>query len=318
LLDGDGYPSMLLALGTERRGGARVLTFLDGGVSDYNAPVLFGEARDCQAGESREILEAILAALPPVDAVVFEKMPADVCGRPNPLLALGTEPWPCSGHVAITAATWQEFAASHVKHSKRFSRYYRQLERCGPLVYSVADASMAEGYLEALLAQKEARFIETRVPGYSAHPGMADFYREFTRRFVGTSLLHLSAVTSSEKIIGAQWGLRKAERYYYLICGYASGLWERYSPGRLITEAMLKWCHEAGMAVADFGIGDETYKYEYCDQHVALHRTLIAVTLRGRLFVAMMRGLEWLRSTAAWQRLRPLKWMLLRRFTADA
>src|SRR5438046_10506619 len=45
-VDAAGNPLMLLALAIERRQGLRTLTFLDGGLSDYNAPVLFAAAGD--------------------------------------------------------------------------------------------------------------------------------------------------------------------------------------------------------------------------------------------------------------------------------
>src|SRR5450759_3425056 len=46
IVDAEDRPLMLLPLGIERRHGLRALTFLDGGVSDYNAPIVFPVARD--------------------------------------------------------------------------------------------------------------------------------------------------------------------------------------------------------------------------------------------------------------------------------
>ncbi len=294
------------------RGSTRVLSFLDGGVSDYNAPVLFAATPEWEPQEARELLSDILSALPAFDVIELEKMPAAVLARSNPLLHLGAERWPCEGHAASTAQTWEAFSASRIKHSKRFERYHRQLARSAPLSYVIAEAGGWQGAFKALLAQKEARFAETRVPGFSEQPGMIEFYREMTRRHLGSGLVHLSAVASGERTIAAQWGLRQEERYYYLICGYEAGEWEKYSPGRLVTEAMLKWCHDSGLAVADFGIGDEPYKYEYCDRHLPLYSTVKPVSLLGWIYATRLRGLAWLRSRPLWQALRPYKWIALR------
>ncbi len=312
VLDSDGAPLMLLPLGIERRWGVRTLAFLDAGVSDYNAPVLFRETPDWDARQSCAILQEIFAALPAFDVALFEKMPADVLGRPNPLLHLGARAWPCEGHAAATAKSWAEFSSSRIKHSKRFARYHRQLQKTGPVAYVVADLESCEPCLEKLFAQKQARFIETRVPGFSEQPGMQDFYREATKRFLGAGLVHLSTVVAGQQTIAAQWGLRQGDRYYYLICGYEGGEWEKFSPGRLVTEAMLKWCHENGVGVADFGIGDEVYKYEYCDKHLKLYSAVKPVTLRGRAHAAGLPALAWLRNLQVWQKLRPYKWVVLR------
>ena len=62
----------------------------------------------------------------------------------------------------------------------------------------------------------------------------------------------------------------------------------------------------------DFGIGDEAYKDEYCDVVLPLHVAVLPRTLRGRLFLAGGRGLDRLRASGPWQRVRPYKWVVLR------
>ncbi len=321
VLDIGGEPLMLLPLGIEERGGTRVLTFLDGGASDYNAPVLFRRTPAWDANQALEILQAIFAALPAFDVVLFEKMPASVLGRPNPLLHLPTQRWPCDGHAAVLSQSWEAYASGHIRHSRRFAGHVRHLMRSAPLTYAVADAETWQAWLEKLFAQKEARFVETRVPGFSEQPGMHEFYREATRRLLGEGLVHLSALKASGEVIAIQWGLRQGDRHYYLISGFEGGNWRKFSPGRLLMEAMLKWCHANGILLLDFGIGDEDYKYKYCDDHLALFGTLKPVTLRGRAYAARVRALAWLRATRVWQALRPYKWVVLRRLkggSADA
>jgi CelD/BcsL family acetyltransferase involved in cellulose biosynthesis len=46
----EGDPLFLLPLGIEKSSGTRVLRFLDGGVSDYNAPVVYPRAASARLG----------------------------------------------------------------------------------------------------------------------------------------------------------------------------------------------------------------------------------------------------------------------------
>ena len=315
VLDAGGAPLMLLPLGIERRGGVRVLTFLDGGAADYNAPVLFGATPEWNGEQVAAILADVFAALPPFDVIQFEKMPAAVLGLANPLRHMPAERWPCDGHAAVLTESWEAYAAAHIRHSRRFAGHVRQLMRSSPLSYTVADAKVGEAWLELLFAQKQARFVETRVPGFSEQPGMHEFYRLATRRFIGSGLVHLSAIMAGGEVIATQWGLRQGDRYYYLICGFEEN-WRKFAPGRLVIEAMLQWCHEDGVALLDFGIGDEAYKYEYCDVHLKLYSAVKPVSLRGRAYAARLRALAWLRNMTVWQKLRPYKWIVLRHLKA--
>lgn len=315
--DEAGAPLMLLALGIEKRNGVRVLTFLDGGVSDYNGPVLFPDAAGWDARQSRAVLDAVFAALPPFDIALFEKMPPDVLGRANPLMQLPTTLGPMGGHASQLAESWEAFLAARGKPPSggggRFAQRYRQLKRLMPVAYVAADATNSEALLEQLFAQKEARFAETRVPGFADQPGMMAFYREATRHLLGVGLVHLCAVMAGDHPIGLLWSMQQGTRKYVLVSGYDSAQeWEKFSPGRILFDEAMKWSHEQGFAVADFGVGDEAYKFQYCDVHITLHDAMVPVTLRGRAYAAYRRTLTWLRGTRLWQAARPYKWVLLR------
>ena len=81
VVDAESRPLALFPLGIERRQGARVLTFLDGGVCDYNAPILFPAARHWDPPIVRAIWRALAKALPPFDIAILEKADRS-CWRP--------------------------------------------------------------------------------------------------------------------------------------------------------------------------------------------------------------------------------------------
>ncbi|MEO1281051.1 MAG: GNAT family N-acetyltransferase [Pseudomonadota bacterium] len=308
-------PLMFLPFAIETKKGVRILRFIDGDVSDYNGPIVFPWTPDWSAPDCQTLWCRVLEVLPAIDVVALEKMPKTILGTTNPLAALETEPWPVSCHAATLLKDWPTFAEVRTSPPKRYARYQRSLRREYDVVYTASDAmdqEAANAALVSLFKQKARRFAETRVPGFEAGDGKQDFYTAMTLNQASQPHVHLSVLTANDEVLACQWGFVFKDRYYYLICGNETGVWAKYSPGRMINEAMLEWCHEQGLTYADFGIGDEAYKYEYCDEHATLLSHRAALTAKGRLFVSGTQALERLRATSIWQKVRPYKWIVLR------
>jgi CelD/BcsL family acetyltransferase involved in cellulose biosynthesis len=138
VLDPHGVPLMLLPLGVERRGGVRVLAFLDGDVSDYNAPILFPSPAAWSEGDVVRLWQALRRALPPFDVAVLEKMPERVADEPNPLLRLGPSSVAVSGHAARLIGAWLDFAAARLPRRADGRRKLRKLEKLGEVSFALA------------------------------------------------------------------------------------------------------------------------------------------------------------------------------------
>lgn len=309
-------PLLLLPLVIERSRGVRIARFADGGVSDYNFPVMFMAKPFWSSSEAVDIWDRIRARLEWVDVFELEKMPVSFLGRDNPLSFLASERWECDGHAANLCDSYDTFEKTRMSRPKRYRRYQRSLHR--EYAVSYRSVTLDDGLdergrvLDLLFAQKARRFAETRVPGFEDGDGKKDFYRRLTLSPEAGRFVHLSEVRADEHTIACQWGLVHGSRYYYLICGNEAGEWQKYSTGRMINEGMLAWCHGEGLEVADFGIGDEDYKFDMCDEHIELRRHRSASTFKGRAWIVMQSALERARQTRAWQALRPYKWVLKR------
>ncbi|GEO98739.1 GNAT family N-acetyltransferase [Methylobacterium haplocladii] len=312
VFDSTGRTVMLLPLGIERIRGVRVLGFLDGTVVDYSQPVLFPAASKLDAVAMKRLWPKIRAALPGFDVAIFDKMPTEVCGRSNPLMHLGVVRMPESGHV-MSLPESREDLEKRIPVSKRHVRYMRQLAKDHAVGLEVAASpEQARQFLDDMIENKTRKFHETRVPGFEI-PGKRAFYDEATRRLANLAPIHLSAVRAGDTVVASHWGLVYDDRFYFLMTAYAGGAWRKFSPGRILNDELIRWCHGQGYRWFDFGIGDEAYKDEYCDLVIPLHVAAIPVTLRGRLYVQAGAILKWLRASRLWQRLRPYKWILLRR-----
>jgi CelD/BcsL family acetyltransferase involved in cellulose biosynthesis len=314
VVDGEGNPLMLLPLGIERRHGVRMLTFLDGGLSDYNSPVVFPAMRDWAGDDVRMVWRGLQDILPPFDITILDKMPERVGDLPNPLMLLGTSPLSVSGHATTLSGTWNEFAAKRLPRRRTNRRYRRRLEEQGKLTFEIAKTpEQFDAFLDALIRQKTRHHRETLTIAGFDQLGYRDFVTKMTHCPLLASTVHLSALKLDDAIIAAHWGYVVGRRFYYLIPSYEAGAWRRFAPGHLLTERLLEWSFAQEIEVFDFGIGDEDYKFEHCDMVIALHVMTIPVTFKGVAYSVALNLTEKLRRKLKKTRVGGmLKWILRR------
>lgn len=284
IFDGRDRPLMLLPLGIERRHGIRILGFLDGGVCDYNAPVLFPGGSCLTADDTRRLWEALTQVLPAFDLALFDKMPGEICGTPNPLLELGARARAPSGHTTSLEGTWESFSANRLPRRRHTLRKRRRLAELGELRFTIATTTAERTRLfDATIRQKSRQLAELR--GDSVwEPGFREYYSALAADPRGP--VHLSAMQVGDHIIATHLGLLAQNRFYFLVPAYEGGEWSHFSAGRILIEELFEWCFANKVDVFDFGIGDEPYKLEYRDRDLPLFRAVIPVTVAGRAIAA--------------------------------
>jgi CelD/BcsL family acetyltransferase involved in cellulose biosynthesis len=87
--------------------------------------------------------------------------------------------------------------------------------------------------------------------------------------------------------------------FYYLVGSYCRGQLSSWGPGATLLRDLIAFAIERGCTMFDLALGDESYKYEWCDTHIALHDYRAAVTWRGipetvagRAFTTMKRTIK--------------------------
>lgn len=284
-----GEPAMLLPLGMRRHHGTLVLEFIDAGYSDYNAPVLFADK--ALAWDGPQLWSALVRHLPRFDVAILEKMPDLIGDLANPLAALAQHAHDESGHAVRLYEPWTLFARERIRHLSDSNRRRRKLERLGPVRIAIAaTAEEREQFLAAMMRLKRRKFVETHGLDAFTLPGATDFYRTSTGRLGAAGTVQLSALLLGERILAAHWGYVVGNRFYHLMPAHESGEWRAYAPGRLLNEWLLQWAIEQKLEYLDFGIGDEPYKFDYCDVHIALHDAYLPQTMRGRVLAAAARA----------------------------
>jgi len=285
VFDDVGRPILLLPLGIERRRGVRVLGFLDGGVLDYNAPVVFEPVRTWERQSLERLWSQLIAVLPPFDVAIFDKMPADICGVPNPLIGLASAPYDQSGYLLNITRSWEEFAATRLSYKRDSSAQRRRLAKFGQVAFTIAQTPVdRQRVLEAMMRQKSRHFIETLGVDKFDAPGCRQYYIAMVERFPWPGPLLICGLEVDGKILSTNWGLICNGRFVGIVMSYEGGEWKRFSPGRLLLEDLLKWNFTNRTSIFDFGIGNESYKFAYVDETLHFYQANIAVTTIGRTY----------------------------------
>jgi CelD/BcsL family acetyltransferase involved in cellulose biosynthesis len=293
----NGAPWLLVPLGIERRRGLRVLGFLDGGVVDYAAPIVFPANAPLEPVEPRALWRAIFAASPRFDIANIEKLAAHVNGCINPLFLSDARFASHCGYSVELSGDWPSFAKQRLPGKKHTSRYRRRLSEKGDLRFVIA-ATPAERslVLDALIRQKTRKYLETRgVDGFD-RPGYRAYFTTLTERFAPLGFVHLSALTLDGAPLATHWGLVSGGRFYYLMPAMESGDWRRFAPGNLLAEDLIQWCYANGLTAFDLGVGDEPYKKDYQPETLRLVRLVMGRSVLGQAIVPALRTLRLLRT----------------------
>lgn len=263
-----GDPLLLIPLCVERRRGIRFLEFVDRGVCDYNAPIVFAAAAALDRAAATEIWAAICRIVPPFDVALLQKCPEYVGEFANPFFGLCTKPCPVSGHYVELGQSSDNSTLLPTRDVKDSARQRKRLGHIGEVRFCMArTAPDIETVFDAFVRQKSRRYMETLgKPGFDV-PGQIAYYRQLTEELSGRGV-ELHYMTVGGAIVATAWGLVADRRFYYLMCAYESGHWQAYSAGRLLLEEIANHCRRTGVTVLDLGIGDEPYKSRW--RHVTL------------------------------------------------
>lgn len=293
----DGAPLMLLPLAIEPRGSMRCLIWLGGIVSDYQAPLIARDASEhLQAGRFAALWKEVRARLPRHDAVILEKQPEYIGAQQNPFFYLPHSPNVSNAHFTYLGGDFETFLAA-----KRSSHWWslerkkeRRMAKHGALNYRLArDPQDAQHILHETMRQKSQSYQVLGVWDMFADPAHRRFFSHMSMHHVEDGFVHLSALTLDDRILATHWGLVHQDRFYCYLPTYARDDYARFSPGNSLLRRLMEWSIGRGLRAFDFTIGDETYKYGWCDQELRIFDCLHATTFKGWLYLTPLKLGRW-------------------------
>lgn len=266
------------------RRGIRIVEFADLGVSDNNAPILaLDAALDAAVANAigRALVEALRALPDRFDLLRLRKMPAQIGGKPNPLVSLGRI-GSCSlnGNLVLTGDDYECYQAS-IKRMQ-MPRCWRVFSRhAGARFEIAADVPRARKLLDVMDVQQQARMRQLGSRFILNDDAHARFYREVARQGVAEGYAVISALVCDEGVVATTLGVRSGATYCLLRISHAGHSWSNCSPGLLVTERTMAALHAEGVRRFDLSIGNQDYKRRFGAERVPLTDASIALSWRG-------------------------------------
>jgi CelD/BcsL family acetyltransferase involved in cellulose biosynthesis len=279
-----GRDAAIVPLISHRQTGIRVVEFADLGISDNNAPILAdGGGGDPAAGDTiaAALVAALRAAPDGFDLLRLKKMPADIGGSANPLLALG-RPGSSSlnGNLVLPGEDYAAYQAS--LRRLQLPRCWRVFTRLGNSRFEIAtDAMRAGEILDVMDVQQSRRMEQIGSPFVLNDATHARFYRDLASRGVADGYAVISALVCDQGIVSSALGIRYGSTYCLLRISHTGREFGNCSPGLLVIERTMAELHAQGVRRFDLSIGNQDYKRRFGAERVALTDASIALSWRG-------------------------------------
>jgi len=294
------HVAFILPLEIIRSRGARRAEFIGGHHNNINTGLF--SARFLTGGRlTPGQANAISAALRgKVDVVVLRNVPLEWRGRKSPLAALASIE---NQNHAFQLPFLGSFDASlkqvnAKRRRKKFKHQSRLLDAKGGYEYVIADPDQQDALLDLFFRQKATRFKEAGLPDAFRDPGIkaalhAMLHRHGNGGLDATLQMHVLRLKGEhEGHIPAIAALsRKGD---HVICQFASideALVAEASPGELLFWLMIERLHREGVALFDFGIGDQIYKRSWCPMETVQHDLFLPISGMGHLAAMAQRGI---------------------------
>ena len=283
---------MALPLVRRVRNGLRVIEFADGGLTDYNAPIL-GPDAPRTAQEAERIWETLRNNLPAADILRFEKMPLNVGDVPNPLaLVAAARPSRLSGNLLCINGAWDDWhwglERTFRKELERSGRVFEKYE--GATFRRIRDMNEARRVFAELKRMQSERIRAQGLPYALDEPANDTFYDTLLANGLENGDVALTTLTVGDRVVAALLGIAKGDHYAMVRLAADSENWKTCSPGRLVIERTMKLLHAEGFRNFDFTIGDYDYKRRLGATSQPLCEIETALSWRGAPRVAFARA----------------------------
>ena len=162
----------------------------------------------------------------------------------------------------------------------------------------IADGEEQRALLDLFFRQKAIRFKEAGLPNAFKDARIkAALYAMLDRREPGSrdATLQMHALRLKGEHQGHIPAIAALSRKGdHVICQFASideALVAEASPGELLFWLMIERLHREGVALFDFGIGNQTYKRSWCPMETVQHDLFLPISGLGHLAAMTQRGI---------------------------
>ncbi|MBN8950915.1 MULTISPECIES: GNAT family N-acetyltransferase [unclassified Rhizobium] len=244
---------------------------------------------------------AIAAALRgKADVVILRNIPLEWRGRESPLASLTSiENQNHAFQMPFLGSFETSLKQVNAKRRrKKFKHQSRILDAKGGYEHVIADGEEQRALLDLFFRQKAIRFKEAGLPNAFKDARIkAALYAMLDRREPGSrdATLQMHALRLKGEHQGHIPAIAALSRKGdHVICQFASideALVAEASPGELLFWLMIERLHREGVALFDFGIGNQTYKRSWCPMETVQHDLFLPISGLGHLAAMTQRGI---------------------------
>ncbi len=249
--------------------GARQITLLGAGISDYLEPAMKLEHADEIVAQLRRHLQSTADW----DVCQWQDLSFD-----TPLKAVASDVMEDAQCMVIALegsfeAYWEGCPKSLRQNVRRDKS---KAEAQGAVRFDVAKEAAPE-LLDALIEMHGARWQRQNQPGMIEANGSAEFLRDIAREFAARDMLRIFSVRFDEKLVAMILAFAYRERISNYLTAFDPG-YERLGFGRTLLYEAVRYSFENGYKAWDFLRGDEPYKHWWRARTIPKARVIVTRT----------------------------------------
>jgi CelD/BcsL family acetyltransferase involved in cellulose biosynthesis len=268
--------------------GLRMLSWHASDLSDYGAPIVCHDQIETFSSiDGAALLRRIARDVGGIDLIYLPKQPLLVGGSDNPLVLPGSTEHHAGAHAINFAAgeTFADFLARKRSASTRqqLRKKQRNLEKLGKVGFRLAtSAHEARQFAEHCLAAKSKQLAKLGHYDPFASPIVRNFLHDFFAAGIGTTTWAV-ALTLDDEPLATSIGFALDREWLLYQMAMDGDHASHCSPGTQLLMKIMEHCITKGIDRLDLALGDESYKFEWCDEHQRLVTSTLPLTFKGRI-----------------------------------
>lgn len=277
----------ILPLGIIKKYNTRILTFLGGYQADYMGP-LINKTFFVKKYNIKLVWDKILKNIGKIDLVHFLNQNKYIENHLNPLFDILNYALVDKSRQALLTNSWNDYYESMTKSKTRQTdrRKLKKISSVGKVKFIIGEDQKTKKMITSkMINQKRRRFNETNVWDMFSIKDFSQFYfDQINMNDNSIYKTHYSGLFVGDHLIATHFGIIVDDTFYFLMPGQESGIYSKYSPGRLLILELLKWSTENSIKTFDFTGGPEPYKEHWTNKEIPIYELSQNLSLHGYIY----------------------------------
>lgn len=276
----------ILPLAIRRSGGLGVLTWHANDQGDYGAPIMRVEQLGLSPKiDGKAIMRQIGKEIGGIDLIYLPKQPRMIGAEKNPFIFPGSMRHHAGAHAMnfVEGESFDSFMTRRRSSATRrqLRKKQRALEALGKVEFGfIKDRQAARRMVRLCLDWKSAQLAQLGHWDPFQRPDIRDFIIDHFSTAAGQDTW-VACLTLDGVPLAAAFGFASRREWLLYQMSMDGDRGAQCSPGTQLLLNLISSCIEAGVGRLDLSLGDETYKFEWCDEHSDLLISTMPLTIKG-------------------------------------